>query len=127
MGFFSWITQDTKKSISNLFSERGALPVTMTDDKGNKYTENTYHGYGKFGRKDFYELISEMNPTLFLEVANIKSHSDTSTGQLREVGIYLYCTYPFKHKVKYPNLTESADWDWINERPAVCEYQGFFY
>ena len=29
MGFFSWKTSDTNKSISNKYSDRGALPVYL--------------------------------------------------------------------------------------------------
>lgn len=61
MGFFSWITQDTGKSIANRHSVRPTFPVTMTDNKGNKWHEKNYDGYGEFGGKDYYELIAEMN------------------------------------------------------------------
>lgn len=57
MGFFSWKTQDTNRSIANSYSNRRTFPVTMTDDKGNKWTENDYEGYGKFGGKDFMNLL----------------------------------------------------------------------
>ncbi len=29
--------------------------------------------------------------------------------------------------IKYPNLTETPDWEWIDEEPEHCSYQGFFY
>jgi hypothetical protein len=45
MGFFSWITQDTDKSIANRYSEMKPFQVTMTDDKGNRWTEYNYEGY----------------------------------------------------------------------------------
>lgn len=61
MGFFSWITQDTEESIPNNYSSREPFSVTMTDDKGNRWTENAYEGYGEFGGKDYYVLLSEMN------------------------------------------------------------------
>ncbi len=61
MGFFSWITQDTNRSIPSSYSDRPTFPVTMTDDKGNKWTEDNYEGYGEFVGKDYYQLIAEMN------------------------------------------------------------------
>lgn len=61
MGFFSWKTQDTNRSIANLFSSRKTFEVTMTDDKGNRYTEKNYEGYGKFDEKDYHQLMAEMN------------------------------------------------------------------
>ena len=27
----------------------------------------------------------------------------------------------------YPNLTESIQWNWVNEEPEHCDYQGYFY
>jgi len=107
MGFFSWKTQDTDKSISNMHSERGSFFVVMHDNEGNKWTETEYDGYGEFGGKDYYELLAEMNGlTTAIE------------------GIHLcYSDRP----CLYPNLTERIDWDWINEMPERCEYQGYFY
>ena len=57
MGQFSWIAQDTNKSISSI----NPRPVTMVDNKNNKWTENHYEGYGVFNGKDYYQLLAEMN------------------------------------------------------------------
>jgi hypothetical protein len=59
-GQFSWFTQDTEQQIG---SEReNTLPfVYMHDDKGNKWLEKNYEGYGEFGGKDYYELLDQMN------------------------------------------------------------------
>lgn len=61
MGFFSWITQDTKKSIANIHSERETFTVYLKDNKGNYWKEDAYQGYGVFNGKDFYQLLAEMN------------------------------------------------------------------
>ena len=61
MGQFSWITQDTEISIANTYSSQPTSKVIMTDDKGNRWIEEDYDGYGEFGGKDFYELLAEMN------------------------------------------------------------------
>ncbi len=61
MGFFSWKTNDTEKSIANVHSYMEAFEVTMQDDKGNKWVEKEYDGYGVFGGKDYYQLLAEMN------------------------------------------------------------------
>jgi hypothetical protein len=55
MGFFSWMTQDTDKSIANNYSGRDTFPVDMIDDKGNVYHEDSYEGYGVFGGKDYLQ------------------------------------------------------------------------
>ena len=61
MGFFSWFTQDTEMSIANIHSSQPTTTVFMLDDKGNKWEESDYDGYGVFGGKDYYELVAEMN------------------------------------------------------------------
>lgn len=108
MGFFSWITQDTKKSIANTYSDKRTFPVTMTDNKGNKWYEPDYDGYGVFGGKDFYELLAEMNGL----------DSDRSAG----------ITLAFSDKPYIsPNLTENPNWQWVNKEPENCPDQGYFY
>lgn len=61
MGFFSWHTSDTKKSICNAYSGRKIFTVHMITENGMVFTETKYDGYGVFGGKDIYELIAEMN------------------------------------------------------------------
>jgi hypothetical protein len=107
MGFFSFKTQDTDKSIANVHSGYPTFLVCMHDNKGNIWTESAYDGYGEFGNKDFYELLAEMNGLT-----------------TREQGIEL--AYSGKEYLS-PNLTESIDWQWSNAIPENCEFQGFFY
>lgn len=61
MGFFSWKTQDTKRSIANIHSSRDVFTVYMKDNKGNVWKEDSYDGYGVIGGIDFYQLLAEMN------------------------------------------------------------------
>ena len=107
MGFFSWKTQDTNKSIANNASKRSTFSVTMTDNKGNKWHEHNYKGYGEFGGKDFYELLAEMNGKTSRESGISIAFSKTSHLQ--------------------PNLTEDYEWEWVDKHPEECEDQGFFY
>ena len=107
MGFFSWRTMDTNRSICNIHSGRRAFSVTMTDNEGNKWHEKAYDGYGIFGGKDFYELLAEMNGK-----------------EGRDAGIAIsYGKEPFLS----PNLTENPTLPWKNRHPMECEEQGFFY
>lgn len=107
MGFFSWKTQDTDRSIANQYSNRPTFKVVMTDNNGNRWIEENYEGYGLFGGKDFYELLAEMNGY-----------------QTREKGISL----AFSDNVYLtPNLSEDENWEWRNEEPQNCEAQGYFY
>ena len=126
MGFFSWNTQDTDKSIANEHSNRKTFRVQMIDNKGNVWTESEYDGYGRFGGKDYYELLAEMNG-----FASDKT-GDEYTDEARGFGI----TLAFEGNgsgvategVYYPNLIEKAD-GWVYEMggPDTCDYQGYFY
>ena len=126
MGFFSWKTQDTDKSICNEHSNRKTFSVQMMDNKGNVWTEDNYDGYGRFGGKDFYELLAEMNGF------ESDKTGDEYTDEARGFGINL----AFKDNgsgiategVYYPNLVEKAN-GWVYEMggPDNCEYQGYFY
>ena len=126
MGFFSWNTQDTDKSIANQYSNRKTFRVQMIDNKGNVFTENEYEGYGVFGGKDYYELLAEMNGF------ESDKTGDEYTDEARGFGI----TIAFKDNgsgvategVYYPNLIEQAD-GWVYEMggPDSCDYQGYFY
>lgn len=110
MGFFSFITQDTQRSISNRYNQHNVTPrVYMTDNKGNKWEEHWYEGYGEFGGKDFYELVAEMNGK------TTRSEGISLAYQENQEGIL------------YPNLTEASDWVWRNEKPESCPCQGYFY
>jgi hypothetical protein len=122
MGFFSWRTQDTDKSIANKWSARDTFRVQMMDDKGNVWTEDSYDGYGEFGGKDYYELLAEMNGL----TAN-------NPDELRGKGIELAFSKN-NHSgvgtegVLYPNLVEMAEgWRYDPMGPDSCEDQGFFY
>ena len=121
MGFFSWKTQDTDRSISNNYSIRPTFTVVMLDDKGNKWYEQSYEGYGVFGGKDYYELLAEMNG---LTGDNVED--------LRMAGIDLaFGGNPSgegTEGVKYPNLVEmAAGWEYDPLGPESCEFQGYFY
>ena len=62
MGFFSWITSDTKRSIPNVYQHtHPTFPVHMITEDGRVFTETEYEGYGVFGGKDFYVLAAELN------------------------------------------------------------------
>lgn len=108
MGFFSFKTQDTNRSIANTYSSFTPFTVYMTDNQGNIWCENSYSGYGEFGGKDYYELLAEMN--------GLPSN--------REAGIDLAFS---GGEFLSPNLSEDPNWGWVDEKPEDCEYQGYFY
>jgi hypothetical protein len=59
-GQFSWFTHDTDQQIGSE-PENTLRAVYMFDNKGNKWLEKNYEGYGEFGGKDYYELLAQMN------------------------------------------------------------------
>ena len=132
MGFFSWRTQDTDRSIANNYSTRRTFTVVMIDNKGNKWVEQDYEGYGVFGGKDYYELLAEMNGFVSEKGLTYEIDSEAYTDEARGFGINL----AFKDNpngigtkgVLYPNLIEKAD-GWVYEMagPDSCENQGYFY
>ena len=114
MGFFSWFTQDTDRSISNSYSTRKPFPVYLLDDKGNAYYEPEYEGYGEFGGVDYYELMAEMN--------GLGDSEDP-----RNAGIDL-AFQEDQTNVIYPNLVEEKDgWVFDPIGPETCPDQGYFY
>jgi hypothetical protein len=133
MGFFSWKTMDTDKSISNNYSSRDVFKVDMLDNKGNVWTEDNYEGYGLFGGKDYYELLAEMNGFVSQKGLSYESHGEAYTDEARKFGLDLAFSKGNlsgigTEGVYYPNLVENAD-DWVYEMagPNNCEFQGFFY
>ena len=148
MGFFSWKTQDTNKSIWNVHSGRKTFSVYMVDHQGNKWKEEEYDGYGDFGGKDYYVLLDEMNGgtgdrergiNLFHKPRPINP-KQYSLGAMINVlidGEYIPHTISQynKHvaqqlkslpkKVVFPSLTESGEYMGGN-KPKNCPSQGYF-
>lgn len=89
----------------------------MADNKGNKWVEKAYEGYGVFGGKDYYQLLAEMN-----EAEGLTGDVDND----RSVGIKI--AFGDKAYIS-PNLVEdrSGNWEWKNNHPQQCDYQGYFY
>ena len=120
MGFFSWITQDTSRSISNTYSSIRPRTVYMIDNAGNQYREDNYEGYGEFGGKDFYQLVAEMNmvdPALHTRDVgiNLEFNIDKVVGDRK---------HPY---VIWPTLVDNPRTGWLNACPESCPDQGFFY
>ena len=80
-GQFSWMTQDTNTQIG---SEReNTIAVYMFSNKGEKWEEKRYKGYGEFGGKDYYELLAQMNG---VENANRQDGIDIAFGKKKVKG-----------------------------------------
>lgn len=119
MGFFSFITMDTKRSVSNVYSSLGSFKVAMMDDKGNVWSEDNYQGYGEFGGKDYYELLAEMNG---IECGLSGAEYNDF---MRKEGIKLYFS---NQSIIMPNIVENVDnWAFLPDNVEQCPNQGYFY
>lgn len=127
MGFFSWKTSDTERSIPNAYSNKPTFTVHMITEDGQVFTETNYEGYGEFGGKDFYELVAELNGI---------TKGTTDKKRLKGIDI-CFKDNPsgeYNGSFKYPKLVEELPskekWKkvWDNTPyPETCEYQGYFY
>lgn len=119
MGFFSWKTSDTNRSITNVYSSRGTFEVTMLMPNGDKFTEDAYEGYGIFGGVDFYDAVYELNkdnPKFAKEMSDER--------EKRSIGITL--AYNYK-KVILPRFVEDKSLNWEDVKDSKnCENQGYF-
>jgi hypothetical protein len=126
MGFFSWKTSDTNRSIANRHSIKSTFVVHLITEDGQVFTEDDYDGYGEFGNKDFYVLLAEIN--------GLKGSAE----ELRSKGIDLAFegsrSGDYTGRCKFPKLVENLpkkeNWqkEWDNlDYPETCEFQGYFY
>lgn len=120
MGFFSWKTSDTKKSISNVYSIRGALPIYLITPQNEKIYEKAYEGYGDFGNYDAYALLARWN---------VPARCNGNDEHDRLIGIEIGCYDEDMAKLKYPlKFSEDENANYADLPFAeTCEYQGFFY
>ena len=127
MGMFSWKTNDTRRSIKSVISEKPTFRVYMVDHLGNQWVEDNYEGYGVFGGKDFYELLAEMNglrPTDSLKPDNpfrVGWEKDGYTDRMRLLGIEL--AFSGKPYIS-PQLTEKPRKRSTGKPPQDCDSQG---
>lgn len=117
MGQFSWFTQDSHRRIVN----GGNMKVVMTDNKGNKWHEDYYGGYGEFGGKDYYALLAEMNGITLNDCGG-------DTNKHRCEGIRLAFADGHVHgdnpNVLHPSLSESGEY-FDGVAPESDPNQGF--
>ncbi len=125
-GQFSWMTQDTGNQIGS--QRENTIFVTMFDDKGNRYEEKGYDGYGEFGGKDYYELLAEMNGINkdnvdeLIDKCKVRVFGKDLTGKLRQCGIELAFESNKKLTVEAAKITGTTKLKY----PALYEYPNKF-
>lgn len=151
MGFFSWLTSDTQRSISNVHSNRGVFTVHMVTECGQIFTENAYQGYGEFNGVDIFALIAKLQGHVgTVEVETRKDFGDEwqeyyapgeDNEELRDIFFKDLCKDDSDLEIlaeqglKVPKLVENlpsvdVNWqEWWNNLPYPkrCPEQGFFY
>lgn len=114
MGQFSWITSNTKQRIII----DGGMPVALIDKNNTLYKEDNYQGYGRFGGKDAYALLAEMNKP---EMCSGDERLD------RLVGIALQFSHePIEYPIKIVELIPEQVYDYNSLDPAEDDpFQGW--
>lgn len=116
MGFFSWVTSDTNRSVSNVYSDRGTFPVYLLQPQGKPIFEEEYEGYGEFGGYDIFELVAKWNDE------GLYDKDD------REVGIEIAHNDELNFALKYPIKIVEHPMPYELASPSkTCPDQGFFY
>ena len=109
MGFYSYITNDTNRSISNEFSKYPTFRVYLCSPDGRIWEENNYEGYGEFGGQEIYELIAELNGL-----------------ETRSEAIALF--HNKSRELILPQLLENPSlFDKTVNKLICCPEQGYFY
>lgn len=117
MGFFSWLTSDNQESISNRFSNRGALPVYLVTPDNEHIFEPNYEGYGVFGGFDAYALLAKWNAP---------EECTGETAHDRSVGIGLaFSGKPLRFPLKF-STSETSKYEYL-AAAEDCPFQGYFY
>lgn len=140
MGFFSWCTSDTRKSIANIYVDSSLINslgndkewVIMPGEKvyllnpfGKPYEEDSYDGYGRFDGEDVYALVAKWNVPDRCKDANGNWLPDD---EIRNIGIDLACYDEDQVKLKYPIkiVEKPVPYEEAEISPG-CPLQGYFY
>ena len=123
MGFFSWKTSDTDRSIPNIHAKKRTFKVHVPIPKefgGGCLVEENYDGYGRFDGQDIYILVAKWNAP-----EECEGQSDE---WIRRKGIDLACYDKDNFSLKYPIKITERKMDYEDALPSKnCEYQGYFY
>jgi len=117
MGFFSYLTADTKESIPSSYSVRQTFPVYVLSPHGENIYEPAYEGYGVFGGVDVFVHLLKTN---FPDVVKGKSEEE-----IRRLYFSDYYNVNWKYPLKISR--EDVDYFSIDGVSKDCPYQGYFY
>ncbi len=126
MGYFSWKTSDTDRSISNRSSDRGTFPVYVLCPDGTVIREDDYDGYGRFGGRDVYALVAQWN---LPERCKDENGDWLPDEEIRGLGIDIACYDDQNAALEFPiKIVEDPSIPYEEAKPSVsCPHQGYFY
>ncbi|MFP3156023.1 hypothetical protein LQZ18_16685 [Lachnospiraceae bacterium ZAX-1] len=126
MGFFSWITSDTQRSISNAYSNKETFPVYVLCPDGAVIEEKDYKGYGKFGGRDIYALVAQWNRPEGCKNTDGEWMDDCDC---RKLGVEIACYDKNNVALTYPiKIVEDGTLQYEHVAPSLgCPKQGYFY
>lgn len=126
MGFFSWKTADTQRSIPNACSGKDVFTVYVLCPDGTKLKESSYGGYGDFAGRDVYALVAQWNRP---DECKDKNGNWLPDGDIRDIGIDIACYDRDNKALKYPiKIVEDGNLNYDDVGYSEsCEHQGFFY
>jgi len=137
MGFTSFLTADTGRSISNMYSSKGALPVYMHRPGVRRVYEPAYEGYAVFAGLNVFEEMARINGVTRESALAVWPGRDDA---LLIAGVYLLSEGEDEVKdlaerlgiakpLVFPQFTEGGKAKGLDytRRPESCPDQGFFY
>jgi hypothetical protein len=130
MGFFSWKTADTGRSVSNWYSSKPTFQVHLWVPGKKVATEEAYEGYGEFDGHDYYDVFVDANKD-HPEIRK-REESPEDYREKRNIGISV-CLAAEDGRIPrdglvFPQLTEKDEEPKDFSVPlANCECQGYFY
>ena len=112
MGFFSWVTSDTKESIPSWHSGQACKTTYLLMPDGNNLVFDGYEGYGVMAGVDVYELLAQRN----------------GLGDSRDAGIDLYYSDDYKSAEFQLKFVHDGSLNYADVKASEdCPHQGFFY
>ena len=131
MGFFSYKTSDTNKSIPNIYSGKEPVPVKILWPHTNEITiSRSYAGYGVFNGNDVFASIAIANG-FYAEILGRPEEENQENARtaffLQELPVDLDALHQKGLKVpKIASLAFTCDMSAL-PGPQNCEHQGYFY
>ena len=143
MGQFSWIYSDTNEQlIDNRKADTYLLvPKPFQEKYGKAIYESCYDGYGRFGRYDVYDLITEWNKEMIPEIirrikdgnwkcntsendiTNLQNYYEGKpiTCELRWLGIVMACYDEDNFALEYPIKITTKEMEYENVKPSESD------